>query len=128
MKDIDVKLGQFDSDIVLTYTLTMNWSLDLLKSTSLLKDEVRFITSANVNTKNDAAFIEIFKNEILMDSKFGGRQSPLNNTMKMTNNEYREYLSQLGSSAGKMKNWLNNDIFKNGAQFPYHPDEFITNI
>jgi len=128
MKDIDVKLGQFDSDIVLTYTLTMNWSLDLAKSTSLLKDEVRFITSANVNTKNDIAFIEIFKNEILMDSKFGGRQSPLSNTMKMTNNEYREYLSQLGSSAGKMKNWLNNDIFKNGAQFPYHPDEFITNI
>jgi len=128
MKDIDVKLGQFDSDIVLTYTLTMNWSLDLAKSKSLLKDEVRFITSANVNTKNDIAFIEIFKNEILMDSKFGGRQSPLSNTMKMTNNEYREYLSQLGSSAGKMKNWLNNDIFKNGAQFPYHPDEFITNI
>ena len=63
-----------------------------------------------------------------MDSKFGGKSKPIANTMKMTNNEYREFLSQLGSSTGKMKTWLNNDIFKNGAQLPYHPDEFITNV
>ena len=64
----------------------------------------------------------------MIDNKFGGKQKPVRNTMKMSNNEYREFLSQLGSSAEKMKTWLNNDIFKNGAQFPYHPDEFITNI
>ena len=52
----------------------MNWSLDLLGSKSLLQDEVRFTSSANVKTKNDIAWIEILKNEILMDSKFGGRQ------------------------------------------------------
>ena len=71
----------------------MNWSLDLLGPKSLLQDEVRFTSSANVKTKNDIAWIEVLKNEILMDSKFGGRQKPLKNTMKMTNNEYREFLS-----------------------------------
>jgi len=102
--------------------------MDLLGSSEFFYDEVRFISQANVNTTNDIAFIEILKNEILMDGKFGGRQKPIRDTLKMTNNEYREYLSQLGSSASKMMTWLNNDVFKNGAKFPYHPDEFITNI
>lgn len=78
-------------------------------------DEVRFISSGNLETKNDIAFITVLKNEILMDSAFGGRQNAIRSTIKMTNNEYREYLSQLGAAAGKMKNWLNTDVFSGGA-------------
>jgi hypothetical protein len=74
----------------------MRWFLDLLGSKELLYDEVRFITKAKVSTNNDVAWIEILKNEILIDDKFGGKQKPIRNTMKMTNNEYREFLSQLG--------------------------------
>ena len=57
MKNIEVKLGQFDCDVQATYTLTMGWFLDLLGSKELMYDEVRFITKANVQTKNDVAFI-----------------------------------------------------------------------
>jgi len=44
MKDIEVKFGQFDCDVQATYTLGMQWSLDLLGSKTLLKDEIRFIS------------------------------------------------------------------------------------
>ena len=100
----------------------------MLGSKTLLKDEIRFVSSANVKTANDIAYIEILKNEILMDNKFGGKSKPLENTMKMTNNEYREFLSQIASSAGKFKTWSNAAIFSKGARFPYHPDEFMTEI
>ena len=62
MKDIDVKFGQFDCDIQATYTLSMSWHLDLLGSHELLNDEIRFVTSANMKTENDIAFIEVLKN------------------------------------------------------------------
>lgn len=106
----------------------MSWSTDLLGSKELMYDEIRFISSANVETKNDMAFITILKNEILMDSAFGGRQNAIRSTLKQTNNEYREYLSQLEAAAVNMKSWLNTSVFNGGAQFPYHPDEFITEI
>tara|TARA_B110000285_G_C15082064_1_gene594056 strand:- start:73 stop:342 length:270 start_codon:yes stop_codon:yes gene_type:complete len=61
-----------------------------------------------------------------MDAQFGGRQSPIRNTLKLKANEYREYLSQYGFSAYQMQNWLNNDVFKGGVKLPYTPDEFIT--
>jgi len=78
----------------------MSWSTDLLGSSELMYDEVRFISSGNLAIKNDIAFITVLKNEILMDSAFGGRQNAIRNTFKLTNNEYREYLTQLGSAAG----------------------------
>ena len=106
----------------------MSWSLDLLGSHELLSDEVRFISQGNVKTENDIAYIEILKNEILMDNKFGGKSKPLSNTMKMTSNEYREFLSQLASSANHFMKWSNQAIFADGARFPYHPDEFNTEI
>jgi hypothetical protein len=96
MSHIDVKLGQFDCDIEATYTLEMRWFLDLLGSKELMYDEVRFISKANVATNNDMAMINVLKNEILMDDKFGGKQKPIRNTMKMSNNEYREFLFSLG--------------------------------
>ncbi len=60
----------------------MSWSTDLLGSKELMYDEIRFISSANVETKNDMAFITILKNEILMDSAFGGRQNAIRSTLK----------------------------------------------
>ena len=104
----------------------MFWSLDNSQYKVLLEDSVRFITKANVITKNDLVFVEITKNEILFDDKFGGKQKPISNTMKMSSNEYREFLASLSSSANKMQSYLNNKIFP--AKFPYHPDELITNL
>ena len=57
-----------------------------------------------------------------------GRTAPLRNKLKMTKNEYREFVSTLGFSSKYFKNWMNNVVFKGGAKFPYHPDEFLTKI
>jgi len=91
-------------------------------------DEVRFITAANLGTSNDDVYVRVQKHEMNLDSKFGGRSLPIRNNMKMTTNEYREFLTHLGSSAEIMKNWLNSDIFHVGVKFPYRPDEFITEV
>lgn len=51
------------------------------------------ITAFNIKTHNDTLDIVMTDNKIKMDAQFGGRQAPLRNTLKMLNNEYREYLS-----------------------------------
>ena len=63
-----------------------------------------------------------------LDSKFGGRSLPIRNNMKMTRNEYREFLAHLGAAAATMKNWMNSDVFHVGVKFPYRPDEFLTEV
>lgn len=68
MKDIDIKFGQFDCDIQAAYTLEMTWYIDKSGTHEFLKDEIRFVTSANVKTESDIAYIEVLKNEMLLDS------------------------------------------------------------
>ena len=53
---------------------------------------------------------------------------PVEDSLKMTRNDYRNFISSLGSSARYWKNWMNNYVFKDGVRFPYHPDEFLTDL
>jgi len=90
---VDVKLGQFDCDVRLEYTLNLGWYLDLLGSPELLYDEIRMVTSFNIETKDDVANVTVQDNKIKMDAQFGGKQQPVRNSIKMKNNEYREFLT-----------------------------------
>lgn len=65
------------------------------------------VTSANLQTKNDLVLMKILKNEMILDNKFGGRQSPLRNTVKMTSHGYLQFLTDFEKSAENMKNWMN---------------------
>lgn len=99
ISDAKIALGAFDSDVKIEYTLQIGWYLDLLGSPELLYDEIRMITAFNIKTHNDTLDIVMTDNKIKMDAQFGGRQAPIRNTLKMLNNEYREYLSQFGFAA-----------------------------
>ena len=92
---IEVQLGQFDADVIVSYTLHTGWFMDLLGAKELLYDEVRFVTKASIKTENDKVNMKVLDHKMNMDSKFGGKQLPLRNGMKLTRNEYREYLSEL---------------------------------
>lgn len=128
LSHIEVKLGQPDADITLDYTLHFSVHHANHGARELLYDEVRFVTAANLGTSNDQVYIKVLKHEMNLDNKSGGRSLPIRNIMKMTKNEYREFLAQLGSSAKSMKDWLNSDVFHVGVKFPYRPDEFLTDF
>lgn len=53
---------------------------------------------------------------------------PHDSTMKISPEEYREFLSNVGFTMNTMKSWLNKEIFKGGIPFPYNINEIDTLI
>lgn len=43
--------------------------------------------------------------------------------MKMTNAEYREFLSTFGFTQNYIKKWMNDVVFRNGVLLPFTNDE-----
>lgn len=58
-KDIKVMFGQYDSDIIIDYTLLVRFTLDQSDSLELFYDEVNMVTSMNMEATNDVLFIDI---------------------------------------------------------------------
>lgn len=52
----------------------------------------------------------------------------MRNGMKLTANEYREFISSFGFFQNYLKKWFNNVYFKNGLAFPYNPQELYTTL
>jgi len=52
----------------------------------------------------------------------------MRNSMNVSVPEYREFISQFGFFMNYMKNYLNDDYFKNGIRFPYNPKEIYTTL
>jgi hypothetical protein len=99
------------------------------KNKEVFYDEVNFVTSIDLTTDgDDIAQIKVLEHKLNIDSKFEGRQLPVRNTMKVTKNEYREFISTLGFSANYFKEWINKSVFKDGVALPYKLSEFKTDI
>ena len=97
--------------MILDYTLKFSIYQDDAKSKELIYDEVKFVTSMDISTDNDdIAHIKVLSHKLNHDSKFSGRQLPVRNNMKMTKNEYREFISTLGFSSKYFKDWLNTSV------------------
>lgn len=120
MKDVNVLFGQFDTDVILEYTLCMEW----LSTHELMYDELKMITSMNVESENDILYITLLNHKLDIDSKFGQRSKPIRNGMELTENEYREFLSTYGFTLNYIKKWLNDVYFRDGIFFPYNMNEF----
>jgi len=89
-------------------------------------DEIPMITSGDVNAVNDIVTINILNNKI--DAQAHTRKAALRNSMKMNDNDYREFLSTFGFTLNYMKKWLNDVVLRNGIQFPYNTKEFDTEL
>jgi hypothetical protein len=87
----------------------MSWKMDLLGSKEFLYDEVKMISSLDMKIKDDLMFIHLLNHKLNVDSKFGVKSSPIRNTLDITENEYREFLSTFGFSMNFMKKWLNDE-------------------
>lgn len=118
--------------MILDYTLNFGIYYDSAKNktktTELIYDKIRFITSANIKTDNDILDIEVLEHKLNIDYNTKGRQLPLRNSMKMSQNDYREFISTLGFSSKYFKQWINQYIFAGGVKFPYKPTEFKTDL
>ena len=126
-KDINVMLGQFDVDTIIEYTLCIAFYQDDSKQKELLYDELKMVTSFNMKIDNDVAFITILNNKLDLPKK-NMKKEPVRNSMKMTNNEYREFLSTFGFTMNFMKKWMNDVTLRGGVYLPYNMEEIYTSI
>ena len=118
-KDIQVIFGNFDTDVILSYTAC--FQINLENGDEIIYDELKMVTSAKVASENDRVFVTLLKNKLFIDNQFGQRTEPKRNGLRLTSNEYREFISSFGFYMNYLKKWFNNVYFKNGLDFPYHP-------
>lgn len=118
-KDIQVIFGNFDTDVILSYTAA--FQINMENGDEVIYDELKMVTSAKVSSENDRVFVTLLKNKLFIDNQFGQRTEPKRNGLRLTSNEYREFISSFGFYMNYLKKWFNNVYFKNGLDFPYHP-------
>ena len=90
----------------------------------ILNDEVRMITSLNMETEADIMYIDINSHKLDLSNKYTQRSKPIENQMDLTENEYREFLSTFSLSLNWIKNFMQNEFFNGGIFFPYNISEF----
>ena len=108
--------------------MKLSFISDNTTQTELLYDELKMITSLNVKADNDIMYMNILNHKIDSSNKFGQRTAPLRNSMSLSANEYREFLSTFGFTNNYLKKWLNDVVFRNGVHFPYNVYEFDTHL
>ena len=127
-KDIYARIGQFGVDTSIDYTLCISFLMDNAKETELLYDELKMTTSFNMKIENDIAFINIQNNKLDMSKISSIKSKPMRDVMKMTKNEYREFLSTFGFTMNFMKKWMNDVTLRNGVYLPFKMNEILTTI
>ena len=75
----------------------------------------------NMEILNDIAFIKILKNNL--DLKRFTQKEPIKNSLKLTANEYREFLSTFGFTMNFMKKWMNDVTLREGVWLPFSMKE-----
>jgi hypothetical protein len=85
------------------------------------------VTSFDMNWKDDIAFVTILNNKLDF-SKVKGKTAPIRNSMKITKNEYRQFLTTFGFTMNFMKKWMNDVTLRGGVALPYSMDEIYTTI
>lgn len=88
----------------------MGYYIDTSGSPELLYDELKMLMELDLNLKNDIAKPNIKKFQLKLNDKHSQRNAPMRNKLKMTQNEYQEFLSSFGMSANQFKKYM-NDVF-----------------
>jgi hypothetical protein len=66
--------------------------------------------------------------EYNFDPRYGQKTQPMRNSINITPNEYKDYISNLGFFLDWMRTFINEVYFKYGLIFPFNPDEIITTL
>jgi len=139
-KNFKVLYGKYDTDVVMEYTMIMDWKPDdngaskqgkkgqKGNAETIFYDELKMITTMMIPVKDDIMYPNLMSHKLDLNNKFSQTTSPVKNTMSVTENEYREYLQSLGFTLNEMKKWLNDVILLDGIKFPYAIDEIKTEV
>ena len=98
-KDLEVQFGRYNTNVTLDYTACIYFKTDGPNgSTSLLYDEIKMLSSAQVSVKDDIMQMSIDTHKINFDKRYGTRLKPLIDNMspKLSEYEYRKFLSTFG--------------------------------
>lgn len=139
-KDIKVLFGNFDTDVIMEYTMVMDWKPDDAQAgkkgkkgqkgnaETIFYDEVRMVSTGMLEVTDDVGYLNILNHKLDLNNKFSQTSQPVKNTMSITENEYREYLQALGFTLNEMKKWMNDVILLDGIKFPYSVEEIKTEV
>ena len=123
-----MQFGEFDVDIYAEYTMMVGFYLDKEGAEELMYDEFRFQSSMNVRAENDIVHMDLLENKVMI-GKAGQKDKPLRNTMNLTVNEYREFLSDFSLTAAEFRKWLDDVVLRGDrVKFPYGMSEFETTL
>lgn len=126
-RDFKVDFAKNGVDLTFDYWMKLQFFLDAAKTREYLADEIHMVTKANLRTKNDRMWIDLKEHKLEIDAHYQNKKLPTRNAMKMTSNEYREFLATFEKTNEWMFNWMGNHI-KEGVTFPYHPSEILTDV
>uniref|UniRef100_A0A7S3CRX8 Uncharacterized protein n=1 Tax=Strombidium rassoulzadegani TaxID=1082188 RepID=A0A7S3CRX8_9SPIT len=115
-------------DIVLKTNMHFSISEAKAKAPELIYDEIRVLLTLNLETSNDILFPYIEELKLDINQKYGQRSQPIRNDMKLSENEYKEFISTLGFTLNYVKKWLNDVHFRDGVKFPYGMNEFDSTV
>lgn len=129
-KDINVLFGQYDSNILLEYTLIYEFYSKTADGYQLIiYDSLKMITSIKMKSDYDLIYPSILNHKIIQDPQHGGfKKYPKENKLDMSMNDYKQFLSEFTFWMNHVKDWLNEDIFTKGIVFPYNVDEFKSKV
>ena len=124
-KDFTVFFDQYDVDATVEYEMcfTINFINRKKVKQEVMYDCVRMVTAMNFETELNPLHIHIVKHEPLVNDEL--KSLPYRNNIKMTSNQYREFLEDFSLSSNYFKKWLNTEVLRGPKMnLPFTFDEF----
>jgi len=134
-EDPQVMFGDYDTDLVFTFNLKYKFFIDLPQDSlpegmrkELFYDDVRMVLAANIESDDDVFYMNFQSLKLDTSKETTMKKVPIRNSLDLTENEYREYLSTFGFSLNYLKKYLNDVVFRNGVKFPFNAEELYTSL
>ena len=109
--DFNVMFGQYDTDVILEYKISVDFRKYEIDSQSVFYDELEMVTTGQVVTKQDSRiYIEILSHKLDFDNKYAQTSFPEREHLGVTQNDYREFLTDFNQMLSIHKGWFNSQL------------------
>lgn len=113
----------------LDFTACMSWFIDGEDQPELFYDELVMQAAADIRAESEVLHVDLKEMKLNLDHGGQNRDVPHRNGIKMTANEYREFLEDFSFTMSEYRKWLNDVVLRGDkVTFPYHLDEFETSL
>lgn len=133
-KNFDVKFGEYDNDVVLSYTACLDFRYDLAPedhAESLFYDEIPIVTTGLVKQDKNILFITILGHRLNHDAKgYSQKNFPVKDKMKISEMEYKEFETHFAHYLNKQKEWVNEHVLRGskGLHLPMGTEEIKVDL